>query len=92
MNILRWVLGFVSIIFVAITLPFAMSNPEIKNQWLMIALSIPNIIVIGWFVAEAMQPMDNNPNQPELEILESEVHIWKVATTLAVLGYLIIAV
>ncbi len=67
MNILRWLLGFVSIIFVAITLPFAMSNPEIENQWLMVALSIPNIIVIGWFVAEAMQPTYNNPNQHELK-------------------------
>ncbi len=54
-NILRWLLGFVSIIFVATTLPFAMNNPEIENQWLMVALSIPNIIVIGWFMAEARE-------------------------------------
>ena len=65
MKILKWVLGYLSIISVSTLFPFALSNPELHNQWLIIILVIPNIITIAWFMSEATGQPYNNANEAD---------------------------
>lgn len=51
--VIKTILGFFAIASISVIWPFAYSNLEVHNHWLVVALSVPPIIVIAWFMTDA---------------------------------------